>query len=43
MQPENGLLIPSYLDSDEDECLLKLIPFLKYMYSKHDVRSVSNY
>ncbi|CAK56078.1 unnamed protein product (macronuclear) [Paramecium tetraurelia] len=43
MQPENGLLIPSFLDSDEDECLLRLIPFLKQMAHKPKVIPVSSF
>ncbi|CAD8117053.1 unnamed protein product [Paramecium sonneborni] len=39
----NGLLIPSFLDSDEDDCLLRLIPFLKYMAKKKDVRPVEQH
>ncbi|CAD8106072.1 unnamed protein product [Paramecium primaurelia] len=37
---ENGLLIPSYLDSDDDDCLLKLIPFLKFLSKKKDLRPI---
>ncbi|CAD8084303.1 unnamed protein product [Paramecium sonneborni] len=39
----NGLLIPSFLDSDDDDCLLRLIPFLKYMAKKKDVRPVEQH
>ncbi|CAD8093575.1 unnamed protein product [Paramecium primaurelia] len=39
----NGLLIPSFLDSNDDDCLFKLIPFLKYMAKKNDVRPVEQH
>ncbi|CAD8187025.1 unnamed protein product [Paramecium octaurelia] len=37
---DNGLLIPSYLDSDDDYCLLRLIPFLKFLSKKKDLRPI---
>ncbi|KAM3146902.1 hypothetical protein pb186bvf_001056 [Paramecium bursaria] len=43
LQPDNGLLIPSFLDSDEDDCLMRLIPFLKFMASKRDIRPLNSY
>lgn len=40
---ENGLLIPSFLDSDDDDCLLRLIPFLKFIAKKRDLRPIDKY
>ncbi|CAK87711.1 unnamed protein product (macronuclear) [Paramecium tetraurelia] len=40
---DNGLLIPSFLDSEDDDCLLRLIPFLKYMAKKKDLRPVEQH
>lgn len=37
---DNGLLIPTFLDSDDDECLLRLIPFLKYLATKNCVKPI---
>ncbi|CAD8106609.1 unnamed protein product [Paramecium sonneborni] len=40
---ENGLLIPSYLDSEDDDCLLRLIPFLKFLSKKKDLRPIAQH
>ena len=40
LQPHNGILIESWTDDQNDECLLELILFLDALRFTHDVRSV---
>lgn len=36
-------MIPSFLDSDDDDCLYRLIPFLKFLAKKRDLRPIDKY
>lgn len=40
LQPNNGILVPSWTDDQNDECLLDLVLFLDALRFTHDVRSV---
>lgn len=43
LQPQNGLLIPSFLDSDEDDCLSRLVPFLTFMATRGNTTPLSDH
>jgi TFIIF-interacting CTD phosphatase-like protein len=40
LQPQNGILVKSWTDNQNDECLLDLLGFLDALRFTNDVRSV---